>query len=149
VIVVLDSGPLGLVSNPRGNAEAQRCGTWLRGLLNDGVRVVHPEIADYEVRRELLRASRWVGLRSLDAFKSALDYAPITTVVMLRAADLWATVRRQGRPTAPEHALDGDVILAAQVQILARDTDEPLVVATSNVGHLGRFVDARHWSAIT
>jgi hypothetical protein len=49
-----------------------------------------PEIADYEVRRELLRARREVGIRRLDQLKEALTYLPITTAVMLRAAQLWA-----------------------------------------------------------
>ncbi len=56
-VVLLDSGPLGLVSHPnaqRVNAEATQ---WLDVLLSAGVSVLVPEIADYEVRRELLRAS--------------------------------------------------------------------------------------------
>ena len=73
-----------------------------------------PEIADYEVRRELLRIGATTGLRRLDQVKATLDYAPITTAVMLRAAELWAAARRAGRPMAPPEALDGDCILAAQ-----------------------------------
>jgi len=49
------------------------------------VRVVIPEIADYEVRRELLRAGKESGLGRLEALKGMLEYAPITTSVMLKA----------------------------------------------------------------
>jgi hypothetical protein len=46
--------------------------------------VVIPEIADYEVRRELLRAGKDRGLGRLDALKAMLGYAPITMPVMLK-----------------------------------------------------------------
>ena len=73
LVVVLDTGPLGLVSNPTGLPIAVRCGQWLAGLLRSGIVVVHPEIADYEVRRELVRARKMAGLRQLDRLKAVLD----------------------------------------------------------------------------
>ncbi|MGE0434782.1 MAG: hypothetical protein AB7K09_26125 [Planctomycetota bacterium] len=48
-VVVLDTGPLGLVTHPR-NADAKR---WLKSLVLAGFAVAVPEIADYELRREL------------------------------------------------------------------------------------------------
>jgi len=44
-----------------------------------GVRFCLPEIVDYEVRRELLRAISVQGLARLDLLKSAIWYLPITT----------------------------------------------------------------------
>src|SRR5262245_53219407 len=90
------------------------CGQWLDSLLTAGVRVVLPEIADYEVRRELLRARKVQGIQRLDTLATLLEYLPITTPIMRQAADLWAHARQQGQPTADKKALDGDVILAAQ-----------------------------------
>jgi predicted nucleic acid-binding protein len=112
-----------------------------------GVRVFVPEIADYEVRRELIRAGATTGLLRLDKIKAAFDYAPITTDVMLKAAELWAQARNRGLPTAPPEALDCDVILAASALLLAAPGDV-ITVATDNVGHLAQFVDAQPWEKI-
>jgi len=76
-----------------------------------GVRVFVPGMADYEVRRKLIHIQAIAGIRRLDRVKATLDYAPITTDVMLRAAELWATARSAGLPTAVPDALDGDCIL--------------------------------------
>src|SRR5271157_3741961 len=56
--------------------------------------------------------------------------------------------RNAGYATADDSALDCDVILAAQALLVAEDGFE-VIVATRNVGHLGRFVDAREWQTIT
>lgn len=140
--IVLDSGPLGLVTNPRMSEQGIACLYWVQQSLAAGRRIVVPEIADYEVRRELLRANRHAGLARLDALVRQVDYLPITTSAMKLAAQLWAHARQQGRPTTDDRALDGDVILAAQV----RTSDFPqAVVATTNVRHLSQFVLAALW----
>jgi predicted nucleic acid-binding protein len=144
LIVLLDSGPLGLVTNPRLSPESVACTQWLRSLLRDGTRVLVPEIADYEVRRELLRAGRLRGIRRLDQLSADIGYLPLSTAAMRKAAEFWANARRQGQPVADPKALDGDVILAAQAALIA-DDGEDVVIATTNVGHLARFADARRW----
>jgi len=68
-IVVLDTGPLGMVTNPRASPEIDRCNLWLQDLLANNIRVIIPEIADYEIRRELLRAGKRKGLARLDDLK--------------------------------------------------------------------------------
>ena len=145
--IVLDTGPLGMVSNPKASPENDACRLWLDNLVAQGRRVIVPEIADYEARRELLRAGKTTGIARLDRVKAALEYLPITTPAMLLAADLWAQVRRQGQPTADVHALDGDVILAAQALTLDLPASG-IVIATVNVGHLVRFVPAALWPNI-
>ena len=147
-IIVLDTTPLGLASKPRGKPDGDRCRAWLTGIAAAGARVVVPEIADYEVRRELIRNNATAGLGRLDRLGRALEYAAITTAVMREAAELWAQARRAGIPTADPKALDGDCILAAQALLAGGATDD-VTVATSNVGHLGRFVDAQLWESIT
>jgi predicted nucleic acid-binding protein len=142
-VVVLDAGPLGMIAHPR---PADEIVTWMAGLLAAGVEVFVAEIADYEVRRELLRAGLVKSIRRLDRLKSTIGFLPITSEAMLRAAEFWAEARRRGRPTAHDRTLDADVILAGQA---ATVSDRDVVVATANPRHLTRFVAARHWQEIT
>jgi predicted nucleic acid-binding protein len=147
MVILLDAGPLGLVTNPRMSAESLHCTQWLRSMLARDLGVLVPELADYEVRRELLRADKFAGLQRLDVLKVEIGYLPISTDVMLIAAEFWARARKQGRPTAPSDALDCDMILAAQAAHL-RSRGEQVMIATTNVRHLGLFADARHWRDI-
>ena len=144
----LDSTPLGLLLQGR-YAEADECRAWLAAHLRAGVRVIVPEIIDYEVRRELLRLNKDRAIAQLDEFLAAEPdrCLPINSGALRRAAEIWAGVRAQGYPTADPHALDIDVILAAQVQT-SRLAVSDLVVATSNVGHLGRLMPCQPWRAI-
>ena len=146
-LIFLDSGPLGMVTNPKASYETDRCSLWLDSVLLKGHVVAIPEIADYEVRRELLRADKRNGLRKLDLLKGALTYIPITTQAMLKAAEFWSDVRKMGKPTADDKALDADVIIAAQA-VLSRKDGNAVVVATTNVVHLSLFVKAQIWDEI-
>ncbi len=146
-IVLLDAGLVGILTNPKVSVEVFRCSQWMQALLSKGFRIAIPEIADYEVRRELLRADKKRGVARLDDFQSRLDYVPLTTSMMLKAAEFWAQARNMGRPTASDAALDGDMILAAQAAVLAGDSYQ-IIVATTNPRHLDLFVDARLWSEI-
>ena len=145
--VLVDSGPLGIASNPKASPEALQCRNWLTSLLAGSTLVVIPEICDYEVRRELLRSKKTEGIRRLDALKSVLLYLPLTTSAMLRAARFWADARNRGRPTAEDADLDCDMILSAQASELALGDDD-VVIATTNVRHLDLFAQARHWKDI-
>lgn len=142
--VVLDSGPLGDLSNPGPNPSIVACQQWAAALGTAGRRVILAEISDYEVRRELIRGGRTRSLVILDGLVTRFEYLPISTTAMRLAADLWAQARQRGLPTAPDVALDGDVILAAQALSLG----VPVIVATANVAHLSRFVPADVWQNI-
>ena len=143
--VLLDSGPLGLLTNPNVSESATQCVKWLQKVATSGATVIVPEIADYEIRRELLRARKTAGIRRLDNLISQTDYLAITTTAIRQAAEYWAEARQQGRSTADDKALDGDVILAAQAATLDRAN---VVIATTNVKHLSRFTQAMLWSDI-
>jgi len=146
-VVLLDSGLLGMVANPNADSGNKRCYDWMIDLRRKGTLVKVPEIADYEVRRGLLLAGATTGINRLDEIIELLTLVPITSEVMRKAAELWAQARRSGTQTAHDHALDGDMILSAQALVEAESGDA-MVVATTNVSHLGLFVTAKLWEDI-
>ena len=148
-IISLDSGPLSLVTQRRGTTEGDACKQWLAGHLARGTRVVVPEIVEYELRRELLRAKKTSGVRRLDTFIGAETdrLIPLSRPAMLKAAELWARSRQRGLPTADPKELDIDVVQAAQ--LLTADIDpNDLTIATANSGHLSPFLRAEDWQRI-
>jgi predicted nucleic acid-binding protein len=144
-VVVLDTGPVGLLTNPRQTAVPMAIRQWLADLLAARRRVILPEISDYELRRELIRAKKSQSLPMLNTLANQVEYLAIDTRSMRLAAELWAQSRNAGLPTGVSGSLDGDVILAAQALLLG----VPVVVATGNPAHLSRFVAADDWQNIT
>ena len=143
--LLLDSGPVGILAHPHNPPQVVACRRWVASLQLAGWRVILPEIADYEIRREMLLKGSSTGIANLDWLGSQLEFLPLTTIAMRKAAEFWATTRKRGAPTAGPNKLDGDVILAAQAVTLG---DPNAIVATSNVAHLSRFVAAEYWQNI-
>ncbi len=148
--LLLDTGPLGQLCHPRKD-QNRPIAEWLARLLHAGdesVQVSVPEIADYELRRKLLHLidkgqATEKSIQRLDDLGRLLDYLPLDTETMRRAAELWAMARKQGLPTSAEQALDGDVILAAQADLVGA------TVVTTNRKHLSQFVPAKEWTEIS
>ena len=161
-LVILDAGVLGLAANPKAGSEADRCRDRLAELVAVGLEILMPEIADYEVRRDLvlkalpktrpailkrlatLPSRPTPSLCRLDLLRGSFGFLPISTVAMLRAAEYWALLRRTDRATAGPWDLDADCILAGQA-MSAGNLGDRLTIATTNNRHLVRFpgVDAR------
>jgi predicted nucleic acid-binding protein len=137
---ILDTGPLGRLARriPR-----ERDLFRLSSLLSANHEILVSEICDYEVRRSLVLHGLDDSLSRLDELGRELGYVPITTPVMRRAADLWAEARRRGRATADQHALDADVILAAQALEIGA------AILTENTKHLSRYTRAVDWRTVT
>lgn len=148
--LLLDTGILGKLCHPN-RQENQPVVLWLESLLaapDNRVQVFVPELADYELRRKLLHLIRKnqanpKSIGRLDDLGKLLDYLPLDTETMRHAAELWAESRGIGKPTAAEHAIDGDVILAAQA--LAVNA----TIVTTNRKHLSRFVSAKEFTEIS
>jgi predicted nucleic acid-binding protein len=150
-IIFLDSYPLSTIAGPAGAGPVAAISVWAISLLAAGHRIYVPEVVDYELRRELVRAGKVASVRELDEQKNRYRYAPLTTPAMLLAANLWANMRNSGTPTGDPKRLDIDVILAAQALTEGASLGLPyanVIVATSNVAHLSRLVTADVWTNI-
>lgn len=145
--ILLDSYPLGLASSPARSADAMAIANWTTDCLAAGHKIYIPEVIDYELRRELIRAGKPNSITKLNRLKGILHFLPISSPAMLLAAELWANSRQSGLPTGDPKKLDIDVILAAQALTLSVPMSD-LIVATSNVGHISRFVPADLWNNI-
>jgi predicted nucleic acid-binding protein len=141
MLVFLDTKLLWLIVHPGGGADANG----LRNILvrrqeDTGDQVGIAEICDYEARRELIRKNATRQISNVDHFIQTNIYVPLDTDTMRDAAVIWANLRRQGRPTAADSALDGDVILGAQAIRQGLH-----LVATDNLKHLGQICNAIDW----
>lgn len=144
----MDTGVLGFAAHPNSRINSPII-KWLRGLEQEGDLPFVPEIADYELRRELIRIGSRNAVKRLDELCTVLAFLPLDTETMRRAAELWAQSRIEGRPLADERALDGDVILCAQAELLLKSSPrDSIVIATTNPKHFQRFVPADTWQNI-
>lgn len=148
--VILDSTPLALLVRQPGPSEVDACQDWFLKRSLSNTRFYIPEIVVYEVRRELHRLELSKDLAALDTLVEAEAdrLIVLNSDALSLAAELWADVRRKGRPTAADAALDVDVILAAQVLTAGWDAQSQTITATSNIKHVGLFVPAADWRAI-
>jgi predicted nucleic acid-binding protein len=96
---MLDTGVLGYICHPR---KFQDVRGWFQGLVQRRPPPVIflPGIADYELRRELLRIHATTGLWKLDHLRRITTYVPLDDDTVQLAAEMWATARLQGTPTA-------------------------------------------------
>ena len=136
---MLDSTPLGRLARVRSDpSDVLR----LNRLIASNTAILIPEVSDFEIRRSLLLHGLVASISELNFLQKQFVYVPITTSVMLTAADLWAQSRKRGRPTADVKELDCDVVLAAQA------IESGAEILTENVGHLEQFVTVHQWSSL-
>lgn len=156
MIVILDSGVLDLLSSPirdisqAEETEIYQCTEWLYSLLAKGVYVVTSEISDYEVRRKFIHIKS-KGLATLNNLKELVDFLPVSTEVLKKAAEFWAEARQNHIPTADDKNIDADMIISAQWSILSqKNPGRGVFVATKNLKHLQIFVgeNALKWRDI-
>jgi predicted nucleic acid-binding protein len=136
--LLLDTGVVGQICHPRKHENVRR---WFANAVDQHDFLIS-EVADYELRRELIRIRATRSIARLDELSRELRYVPVTTATWRSAANLWAWLRRTGKATASEHGLDRDVLIAAQA------IAEGAAVVTTNPRHFERLVAAHQWSEL-
>lgn len=80
-IILLDTGPLGLITHPLGSTESDACNRWMRSQLTIGIHVLVAGIADYELRREMLlnrNTNGVIKLNNLNATVGLIRLQPLS-----------------------------------------------------------------------
>jgi predicted nucleic acid-binding protein len=95
VRLVLDTSVLGQICHPRKHQDVR---PWFRRAVREHDFLLS-EVADHELRRELLRIDSRRSLARLDDLPRELLYLPTTTATWRAAAHLWAEQRRRGLVT--------------------------------------------------
>ena len=149
--IILDSFAVGSVGQDTSASPSPTvlCRDWVQRCIAAGNPVFVPAICYYETLREMERRGAQKQIQRLMqfCFSTPERFLPLETAHLELAAQLWAQARNVGLPTTSPDALDGDVILAAQSLALGFPTSD-FVIATTNVGHLARFVPADDWQKI-
>jgi predicted nucleic acid-binding protein len=153
-IILLDSGVLGNLCNPYASPLRAQLDNWLYGLMARGTYIASSTICDFEVRRSLklteIQGSTVTGIPNLDTLNTLVDFVPVDVEIVRLAAELWALARNEGIPTAADNRLDADLLICATARSLAQKyPGRNVIVATTNVKHLSRFVAAATWAEIT
>jgi predicted nucleic acid-binding protein len=122
MIILLDSSILGQLCNPTLTSDLPELDRWFERNLTRST-VVSSMICDYEIRRGLILAKQRgaiaSGLPLLDDLHQLIDFLSVDEIVLNIAADIWATARSSGQPTAGDRNLDADMIICATWQDLA------------------------------
>ncbi|VXD23108.1 PIN domain-containing protein [Planktothrix serta PCC 8927] len=139
-VILLDSGPLGTIVHPKYKHEKREYHVeireWLEYLNQNDFELRIPEIIDYELRRNLLLENLNKSIDRLDLLQNLL--IPLERKTMLKAAQLWAEIRKQGKGGSHPKSLDGDAILVAQA-IGQKDFFEQVIIVTTDLKDLSRF----------
>jgi hypothetical protein len=149
MIILIDSGILGQLCRPNLERDTLALKGWFDRMLIR-TNVVSSKICDYEIRRGLLLAQKQGlvadGLPILDDLHQLIDFLAVEDLILDLAADIWATARASGQPTAGNLNLDADMIICATWQYLAsRYPGQEVVIVTTNIRHLSRFANALVW----
>ena len=141
---IADSNVIGLVSSPNITNEVIRAQNWERDFIAQGNRLAVPDMMVYEVVRELKLQGKTIGIARLEESINRSLYIPTTREILDIASDLWAELRKRGKPTVSKEALNFDTILAAHA-IFLNNTGSRAVVAATNLRHLSLMTETYDW----
>lgn len=147
--VLIDTNILGKLCHPHAPSNKPVVDAFEIALLSNKYLFLIPEIVDYELRRKYLHQIYSSNtqlnnfgkncLSNLDVFCNPINFLPLNTNAMKKAADLWGNARAIGKGTSSPTSLDADVILAGQA------IEANGIVLTENVKHLSVYVNTLTW----
>ncbi|MFT4038392.1 MAG: hypothetical protein QM692_09450 [Thermomicrobiales bacterium] len=151
MIILLDSGPLGLLVHPKvASPPVIACKSWLSAIAASGHHIALPGIIEYELKRELVRMQSQYSMTRLVLLANSAAYLPVTRDVLNRAAEFWALARQTNHPATADKRIDIDMIVAAHADMITRaNPDVEVVIATTNTRHFAGLAPAQNWNAIT
>lgn len=137
--LMLDTNVLARICHPSLHQDVKE---WLRRLLERGAAA--PEIlvsvlADYELRRVLMKQQGVESLAHLDALEQSLRFVPLTVEASRRAAGM----RRESGVAGSPSLSDGDLLMAAQAEI-----EGAILVTNDKAIHQIPGLTVRDWSEI-
>ncbi|MBD1912873.1 MULTISPECIES: nucleic acid-binding protein [unclassified Leptolyngbya] len=145
------------MSNPNPDSpKTKECKQWFEARQDESFLFGIPEICDYECRREYFQNRSIVSIQRLDKLTQRTDrlvYWRLTTGIVHKAAQLWGEARNKGIVLADKKSLDGDVLLIATAINIVEETEEKVIIATTDESDLSNFNNRRlvslSWEKIT
>lgn len=151
MIILIDSGVLGILSNPNESATTIKCEEWLYNKIVKGCTILTSQICKYEVKRSLLlcqeqKPSQVSGIQKLAELENLIDFIDVKPPDIETACQLWVQSIVEGIQVAPMMDVNFDIIICAQFKRLELENPgREIVIATTNLRHLQRFVKADLW----
>jgi hypothetical protein len=153
LIVILDTGLLGWITNPN-YVKSKKYIDWFEQLVCRSATVMTSDLCAYEVERGLFLARKktgaFDGITLLEDLRNRIVFLPITSELLRESAILWADAQSQSLGTSSPKNIDVDIILCAQYRLLQNEyPGRTVIVATENIRDIGRFANADRWEHIT
>ncbi|MEP7119886.1 MAG: PIN domain-containing protein [Byssovorax sp.] len=136
---MLDTNILVRICLPTGNRDVQE---WFQSLLlrgADAPEILVSVLADYELRKTLIRRGASTSLGQLDSLAGSMTYVSVTAEAVRRAADLAARLSPEDR----RQISDVDVLIAAQAELAGA-----LLVTSDHRLRAMPEITAKDWSEI-
>jgi len=100
-------------------------------VAGQGAEFIIPPIVFYEIQRGLLAKNMLKRLKNFEEFCQYIEIGEFNIQVWLKAAEIYATLSKQGKPIGAN--FDGDVFIAAYCVI------NGYVLVTNNKNHFERI----------
>lgn len=159
VLLVLDTGPLGLLTNPNKTEKPEACRHWFENMAQNGARVAVPQTSYEEVCIGIQHAHTVHGIDRLNKFVNEVYdrnlWIATNRVVTMEAERLQESTKTRGKMTGDPNELNPDCKIAAACKLAPQLLDDipqgtRCVVVTDNIKHYKQIeVECYKWQDLT